>query len=237
MRFCFSSILLATALVIGFVASANANAIVVNACDDTYLSYHYALDATAPHGAESTVFAIGRGPGADAFPLVKFDLRAYAGESVIGSSATVELYVVDAYPYQNPTQSIEVHQSRVAWDEATVTIDNYGGSFWIDSNKIGPVMSTSVVSWNATSRYVSWSIPSSLVQTWIDDPSSNNGLFFLSTTTSLWQDLQFASRENPLGLPPRLQFNLVPEPSSSLLLGTAVLALVGFYWQRRMRTS
>src|ERR1051325_1921407 len=185
-----------------------AQSITVDANADTFLSYHYQLDSSAPHGAESTMYVIGSGPGAEAFPLVGFDLQSYAGRSVAGSSATVRLYVIDAYPYKNPTQSIEAHESLVAWNEASVKYADFGNSFGIQPTEIGPALTTSIVSWDALPRYVTWSIPASVVQSWIDSPSSNNGLLFMSTTGALWQDLQFASREDSLAAPPQLEFDL-----------------------------
>ena len=50
-------------------------------------------------------------------------------------------------------------------------------------------------------RYVSWTIPGSIVQSWINYPAGNNGLVLVSQTTDYFEDLYFSSREGGFAAP------------------------------------
>jgi hypothetical protein len=55
-------------------------------------------------------------------------------------------------------------------------------------------------------------LPTSIVQRWIDDPSSNKGLVLISNSAQMNLDMSFESKET--GNAPTLSFELIGEPST-----------------------
>ena len=202
---------------------------------DTFVTANASCPSNA-NGDQSSLPLLGGGLETIAIPLVQFDLRPYEGRQVLGAYAYVRQFLTDA-PY-NPlaSQTVELHASQIDWTEAAVSLADFAAEDGFRPESVGPVLSTIVIEWEETPHYVTWKIPRSLVQAWIDSPASNKGLAFLSTTAATDQLLCLASRENRVGAPPRLEFTLaaVPEPSGIMLLavGGSVLLLGGICGQR-----
>jgi hypothetical protein len=152
--------------------------------------------------------------------LVKFDVSAYIGKTVTGDTASVGLWLKEKHVPPTPSQDIALYQSLVTWDESTVTWNNFGGDPAIQADERGPEIARRVVAWSTDQyTYVQWQIPSSLVQTWINNASSNNGLVFISYTTATVQDFGFGTRES--AETPRLTFSL-QNVAPTVMLWTAM---------------
>jgi len=128
----------------------------------------------------------------------------------VAGDATLDLYVMAGWGDQNVAQTVGVHESLSVWNEIDTNWTNLPGPYGL----IGPALDVQPVAWGPTgpnsSRYVSWTIPGSIVQSWIDDPADNMGLVLVTQTTAPKQDLGFFSREGDEV--PRLSFEFLDVP-------------------------
>jgi hypothetical protein len=191
------------------LCAANASATVdtLTPVADTFITIHPGLGGpTSNHGSDAYLAVIGPNAGNPVFTvsMVRFDLSAYAGRTVNGP-VTFSMYVQGS-DFNNPTvppRNIDVRNIAGTWNEATVTANN--ASF-----VPGAVLDTQSIHYltSADDRYVSWTLPASYVQNWIDLPSSNNGLYIQNPTGGPLNDLQFGSRES--AHTPQLTLTLIP---------------------------
>ena len=125
-------------------------------------------------------------------PLLEFNLANYAGQTVVGN-ATLNLYVMGVASYTG-TQVISVCDELNNWTEAGTSWNTLPGPYGTTGSTLG----TETVVYDGVAnpaRYVAWTIPGSVVQSWINNPSENNGLVLVSQTTAYFQDMAFSSRE------------------------------------------
>ncbi|MFN0069503.1 MAG: DNRLRE domain-containing protein [Limisphaerales bacterium] len=184
------------------------------------------------HGSDILLFATGM-PAFRSYPLVRFDLSAFTGQTLTGP-ATFEFWLTEGAP-TGLTSPVSVHAILRPWDEATETLQTFGGPLDINPGRVGPAVDTVPVTYSGTADqgFVSWSLPADLVQGWIDDPSSNFGLLIRNTATGPGTDLLFQSREGTH--PPQLTFDMVVVPEPAEWGALAGLMLVGFATARRHR--
>jgi hypothetical protein len=182
-------------------------------------------------GSETSLYLVGM-PSQHWSQLVRFDLSAYAGRTVLGP-ASFKLYLNNGWGGESfPTQTVDVKQVLVAWNESTVTWNNFGGDPGVQGDEVGPSLASLVV--NAGTHqgsYVSWTVSSAVVQSWIDNHSTNFGFLVEGATNDFRQDLNFSSREGAHA--PILEFTTdVPLPAAAWgVLG--LLGLVGTDRRRR----
>ncbi len=211
-------------LSLGFVgaqASAALNTLVPVA--DTFITVHPNLGgASSNHGSDAFLAVIGphAGNAVVTHSMVRFDLSAYAGQTVTGP-ATFSMYV-QGTDFNNPSvpdRSIILKNIVGTWDEATVTANN--ASF-----VHGPVLDTLSIHYltSADDGYVSWTLPAAYVQNWIDSPASNDGLFLQNVAGGPINDLQFGSRES--AHQPQLAFSTIPAPGCLALLGLGAAGMI-----------
>jgi hypothetical protein len=214
------------AFLLGSALDAKADLNTLNPSADTYITEHPSLGgADSNHASDTLLFSIrGSGPFLS-FPLVRFDLSSLAGTTVTGPG-TLQLFANTGFP-QDFARIESVYQVLVNYNLLTVTFNNLsplgpGVHFGSD---VGSALDTESFVLNSANpaRYITWSIPASLLQQWIDDPTSNNGLLMDNQITVNSSDVTFNSVENID--PPILTFQTqaVPEPSALALFTVAVL--------------
>ena len=228
---------------LGASAQAASELAITNALADATISEHAGLGGgTAPQGAEGTLYSI----YPDSFrsaTLLRFDLAPWAGRTVDGSA---QLDLTFLHMQFAPSVDVVIRPVASHWGEYSVTWANFGGSLGAPVGG-GPVLAADY----SRGDRVSFSLPSALLQGWIDQPASNQGLLLSSTSG---RDLVFASREftpdgglagewapmlsfgtnaghpagNPAGIP------AVPEPESWALM---LAGLAGLGWLARRRQA
>ena len=236
----FSKTVLGFAVLCGgltqLVQPASAGTILSSA--DTYITQYTALGGpNSNHGGDASLWIEGLGGQTGIYatiPLVQFNLSAFAGQTVLGAPV-VSLFLKDAGGAGDAvTQTIDLHQSLVAWQENTATWNNFGGSGFQTSDA-GPTLSTRVVNWGSDKfTYVSWTVPASVVQSWIDNSGNNKGLFFFGSTPNGSTDLLFSSKEGANA--PQLTFQTasvpLPKPAAVGLILLGGLGLISLTRRR-----
>jgi MYXO-CTERM domain-containing protein len=237
------SVVLVMALVLGLAGIATAGVISVsdlasedtNTADDGALYYN---NWSNPNNQSWRLYFNGYTGSGDwrAYPLIKFDLSAYASGTVTGN-ATLRLYQYEAPGAANV--SARIHQMLVDWDETSVpwdktpttapqiqpTAGTHYDSTALDTTTVG----TSV-------GYYNWTVPGSLVQGWIDGTTNNYGLILYQPDATSNNTVKYfrASEYDSGGFGPFLQFDInmpdppippIAEPASLGLLGLALLGL------------
>ncbi|MCX7423786.1 MAG: DNRLRE domain-containing protein [Planctomycetia bacterium] len=166
---------------------------------DTFITEHGGLGgATSTHGADTLVWLIGQSSFRST-PQFRFDLTPYAGRTVTGD-VTFALYL----PASNTngfSQVVELREATVTWDSSTTFTNISGGGPTGSINST--ILDQRTVAYNGTPNYVQFTLPKSVIQSWIDNPASNRGLV-LKTQSISGNDLKFESRE--AANPPKLTF-------------------------------
>ncbi|MFJ6266378.1 DNRLRE domain-containing protein [Lysinibacillus xylanilyticus] len=145
--------------------------------------------------------------------LMKFDVSPIPKYSVI-MSADVSLYLSSTND-SNPI-NLSMHAMKHSWDENTATWNNYatvgswttaGGDYNTTAlstvTGVGSIPSPS----NVEEGIQRWSIPTSMVTSWLTNPNTNLGLLLKSTTEGTLIYKKFISSENttnPLAYKPKL---------------------------------
>lgn len=202
---------------------------------DTTITTHPNLGSgSSPQGGSWRMFTIARYTGWGdlqlARSLVRFDLSSLDGQTIL-SNATLSFRLVDYYSSKNygspTTQLVYLRPVTVGWSEATATHNNFGGEPGVQSDEYGAVLASQTVSISQLNTWISWTVPASVVQSWIDAPSSNFGLM-LDPPNYDDPELSWGCRESSFA--PTLTFEATPEPGS-----VALLALGGLMSMRRRR--
>lgn len=230
----------AAVIAFGFGESwSQAAPITLTPSSDTYITEHAGLGGPAStHANDPTLYSI-RGTGTFlTFPLIKFDLTPYAGMTVVGP-VTLQLFTSTVFPQTSPRVE-SVHAVLIGWNASTMTYNNFSplGPGVHGGSDVGAALDTRsfVLDGSNPSRYLTWTIPASLVQQWINTPSSNNGFLLNNQITTNTFDVQFNSSQGMN--PPRLTFQVVvPEPSRWLLFGGFAASLFAYGWRRRVSAN
>ena len=212
-------------LSLGVAAHASAALVTLTPVADSFITIHPGLGGpSSNHGSDPFLAVIGPHDPNLVFTasMVRFDLSAYAGQTVSGP-VTFSMYV-QGTNFNNPgvpDRNIEVKIIVGGWNEATVTANNasFVPGATLDTQSIHYLTS-------ADDRYVSWTIPAEYVQSWIDTPALNNGLFIVNPTGGPINDLQFGSRES--AHQPKLTFNTVCYANCDESAGVPILTANDF---------
>ncbi|YCM47075.1 DNRLRE domain-containing protein (plasmid) [Verrucomicrobiaceae bacterium 227] len=188
---------------------------------DTFITTHPFFEGpSTTHGLDTEIYAILAAANYHSFPLVHFDLSSLAGQTITGP-VNLELYVSTGHPFgDGSSRSVSVYEVLAPWSEATTSFNNFGSTAGLQIGTDTPATAAStqtIIFPGPGPRYVTWELPATLVQQWIDDPASNNGILVRNNQTANAFDLSFQSREGENQ--PKLTFETIPEPSSSLLFG------------------
>jgi hypothetical protein len=180
---------------------------------DTYISE---ASPTTNYGTATPLLLDGDTTGGkDAYVLLKWDVTAIPSGSTV-QSAKVKFYVTNA-----STQTYEFYALNRAWVETQATWNLAAtGSSWSVPGAKGSTDRGSTVRGTVTATAtgaVTVTLNSSgvsLVQSWVNSPSSNHG--FLLADSANADSLQFASREaTTASQRPRLEVTYVP-PSTTV---------------------
>ncbi len=200
----------------------------VGASADTYITEYNAIGGSnSVNDTATSLYAItanGGNPAFRSYPLVSFDLSAIINKKVVGP-ATFEMFVQGTNFGFDSSKQVSVHEVLTDWDSTTLTFNTFGAAAGVQfGTDVGIELdSTSIIYPGVGNRYISWEIPQTVIQSWIDDPSTNNGLLLVNQELQNFTDLQFGSLESQNA--PKLTFTSVSEPTIVLLLGAGLLLI------------
>jgi hypothetical protein len=195
----------------------------ISAVADSTLTEHSALGGAAANlGGNPLLYSIGTSTFRS-LPIIRFDLTAFAGQTVAGPG-TLQLRVSDTYQSQGVTNTLELYSIVIAWLENSVTWNNFGVFPGPDATAdfATPALHTQTVTVTPGST-ITFTVPQTVLQGWINTPASNNGFLIFNTTSPSFMDISFASRTNGTLTGPELTFStadelvVTPEPSSLLM--------------------
>jgi len=212
-----------------FIGSARASTVSLLASSDTYITDQANLGGpTSIHGLDDSLW-LSRGSGVTRkIPLVRFDLTAYENRVVSSPTAELRLKLVNAWSGQiGLMQSVSIRETLVDWDEKTVSFANFGGTGFNEAAQSGPNLVTRNVMYTGLEESILFTIPSSVVQGWVDNSAKNYGFIVISNTPVNRTDFVFSSREGVVV--PSLSFDVapVPVPSAIILFSTGLLGVFG----------
>ena len=229
-----AKIVIASALVLSFSVVVYGETFHLGASADTILwgnKNNWPETNTTPFGGRTYLFSFNNDyyNGGYASPVVKFDLTSCAGMTVT-ADASLSLYLQSHNPSSfvpGSSQLLTLKSVSQPWDEATATWNQFSSHFNSNPSYDGVRLSSTRVLTSQEGTYVSWIIPASVIQGWINNPASNNGLLLDPEFRSSNQgnmDFFFSSREGSMA--PQLSLSAVPEPASLSLLALGGLALI-----------
>lgn len=134
--------------------------------------------------------------------MVHFDLSMIPVGSTV-SSAKLHMWVVERKATLN--QDLIVHALTQAWDEDRVTWVKRSGENWsVRGGAYGSAQASKAFAGMSKNTLASFSIPVSVVQAWVNTPSSNYGFLLKPTSNgdpgSAEDTVVFASSEYPIAL-------------------------------------
>jgi len=193
-----------------------ASPITVSASADTFITEHLGYGGPAStHETNNLVLVRGITGLHRTYPIIGFDLTSLEGRTVTGPTVDLVLDIRVGWSGNKVTQSVSVRESLTGWDEASASYANFGGVGFNEATHTGANLTTRNVTYNGVIEPITFSISSAVVQNWIDNPTSNNGLFLVSNTSALSRDIYFSSRE--YGTAPQLSFDLAPIPEPGVI--------------------
>lgn len=205
-----------------------ANAAWINA-NDTYItkySAHGGIHST--HGNDSRLNMLGVS-GLETYPLFDFDFSGVAGHTVTSNYATVGFTTVNGYA-QNASQRARLYELTTSWNETTTSWANFGGTGF-NTSYLGTYLGEKTFGYHGTDTQTEFLISSSIVQNWIDNPASFNGLILYSVTPGSGSDLQIQANNGTGYGYPYISFTseVTSEVStpSTIPLFTLALGLLG----------
>jgi hypothetical protein len=180
---------------------------------------------TTNYGGATTVGVDGDDPGGtgkDESSLIKWDLSAIAPGTEV-SSASVTLTLTNGSP-----QTYEAYSLKRSWVESEVTWNSYAaGNPWEVAGGKGTLDREATVAGAVTPSATgeqTFALSPSLVQRWVDDPSSNQGIIIADAANT--DGFDFHSQESATSSQhPRLTVNLTSAPPPSA--GNPVLVGAG----------
>ncbi|MFN7804564.1 MAG: PKD domain-containing protein, partial [Planctomycetaceae bacterium] len=175
------------------------------ASDDTFITDADGLGGPySAHGTDTNLWSInyftpGGGGSLATRPMFHFDLSAYEGRGATGDAKFRAHIIGPQNPdyYHGSSRRVDLYQIMSPWDDATVTYSTHPGIAFIQSQWVQYI--------GDTNQFIEWTIPQSVVQGWLDDPSTNHGVMIVNELPdAFFYDLIFASVEHPSNRPAQL---------------------------------
>src|SRR5215212_3347982 len=162
------------------------------------------LSPTANNGAATSLGVDGVDPdpnGGDLYAALRWDL------SQIPAGATIQDAKVTLNVTNSTSQAYAAYELKKAWSEGQVTWNQAAtGSPWSTAGAKGATDRGTKIADVAPTKKASYTftIPASVVQGWLDNPSSSNGILLADPTagTTNWDLFAFDTREG--ATPPKL---------------------------------
>lgn len=197
----------------------------------------YSINPNTNYGGLSNLLTAEVG-GFNYYPLLQYDLSAYAGQQVQGNGV-FNIFLSSTWGGTPATEEHELRTINSSWSQSSVTYNNF-----FATNSFGATLDTRFLTYAGTGVWVGFVISQATLQSWIDLPGSNNGFALENlgqfangphgTSVSGHPDMSFTDDPNHQA---NIQFttNVVtstPEPASVMLVGSGLL-LVGVARRRR----
>ncbi len=117
------------------------------------------------------------------YPLVRFDLAKFKGKRVVGLP-TLKWNVQDVFGRVAQTHTVSIHTLSPEWHAATVTWSSFGPlKLPVSPQDYSPPRESRTITFHP-GETASFTLPSSVLQTWIDVPEGNFGVIFICSTSA-----------------------------------------------------
>lgn len=169
--------------------------------------------------------------------LIQFDMTPFQNQTVTGN-ATLTLHCGPNFGQACINDGVlNVFRTLSPWLEATATFNNFGATPGFTPNEdYDPTVLSVFVGSVADGQFFTFlNIPGSVLQGWIDNPSSNQG-FLLTGDNNSNINVPVASRENAQMFAPLLTFNTQASTAPAPEPGTLGLLLPGLLLLRLLRS-
>ena len=165
------------------------------------------LAATTNNGAATTLKVDGVDPdpnGGDLYAALRWDLSQIPSGATV-TNATVTLNISNA-----TVHTYGAYDLKRAWNEGEITWNQAStGTPWATAGAKGTTDRGAKVADVAPTKKQSYTftIPASVVQGWLDNPSTSNGILLADPTsgTTNWDTFAFDTKEG--ATPPKLTIN------------------------------
>lgn len=187
--------------------------------------------------------------------LLRFDLTAFAGMQIEGD-ATFTLYQRNPFGAEVKVSLYQISAANAGWNEGnggTGAADPgesawnflsqgspatpWAGSAGLSTSGVdflsGPLVTFDYIPSGVNGTAINITIAGSVLQGWIDDPSSNAGLLLVANTQMAGEYGTFYNNMAVQGVRPSLNFAVVPEPSTIALIVAGAFGLLTFRRHRR----
>jgi hypothetical protein len=152
----------------------------VTSVEDTHVTERKG-NADISHGGEDPDLA--GAIGWRAYPMVRFDLAKFRGKRVVGLP-TLNWLVHDVFGRVAQTHTVSIHTLSPEWHAATVTWNSFGPlKLPLSPQDYSPPRESRTITFRPGDT-ASFTLPASVLQTWMDTPEANFGVILICSTSA-----------------------------------------------------